>query len=248
MKVPRYSRRLLPVVILAGGLATRLRPLTEDLPKSLVDVNGQPFIAHQLRLLRTQGVNRVIVCAGYRGELIQQFVGSGAAFGLEVRFAFDGPQLLGTAGAVKNAWPLVGPAGFVLYGDSFLECDYQEVQMAFERCNQLGLMTVFHNENRWDRSNVEFVDGRIVAYDKHVPTTRMRHIDYGLAVFQAAAFTGVQSDRPSELATLYQRLLAQGQLGGWEVPQRFYEIGSWNGLEETRRHLAEHAPRARGMP
>jgi NDP-sugar pyrophosphorylase family protein len=238
----------LPVIILAGGLATRLRPLTEDLPKALVDVNGEPFIVHQLRLLRAQGVSRVIVCAGYRGELIQQFVGSGAAFDLDVRFVFDGPQLLGTAGAVKNAWPLAGSAGFVLYGDSYLPCDYCAVQEEFERCKRPGLMTVFRNENRWDRSNVEFDDGRIVAYDKHTPTTRMHHIDYGLAVFQAAAFAAVPTDRPSDLATLYQELLARQQLAAWEVPERFYEIGSWSGLEETRRYLAEHGPCAGALP
>ena len=200
-----------------------------------MDVNGEPFVAHQLRLLRGQGVTRVIICAGYRGELIQEFVGNGAAFGLDVRFVFDGPQLLGTAGAAKNAWALVGAAGFVLYGDSYLPCDYHAVQEAFERGNQPALMTVFQNRNQWDRSNVEFADGRIVAYDKRTPTARMRHIDYGLAVFGAAAFAGVPTDRPSDLATLYQDLLAQGRLAGWEVTERFYEIGSWSGLEETRR-------------
>jgi NDP-sugar pyrophosphorylase family protein len=244
MRAPRSSEPLLPVVILAGGLATRLRPLTEDLPKALVDVNGEPFVAHQLRLLRDQGVTRVIVCAGYRGELIKEFVGNGAAFDLEVRFVFDGPQLLGTAGAVKNAWPLVGTAGFVLYGDSYLPCDYHAVQEAFERSNRLGLMTVFHNQNQWDRSNVEFADGRIIAYNKSTPTPPMHHIDYGLAVFQTAAFAGVPADRPSDLATLYQELLAQRELTGWEVPERFYEIGSWSGLEETRRYLAKNGPRA----
>ncbi len=109
-------------------------------------------------------------------------------------------------------------------------------------------MTVFRNENRWDRSNVEFVDGRIVAYDKHAPTARMRHIDYGLAVFQAAAFAAVPADGPSDLATLYQELLAREQLAGFEVPERFYEIGSWSGLEETRRHLAEHGHRDGAQP
>jgi N-acetyl-alpha-D-muramate 1-phosphate uridylyltransferase len=229
---------LLPVVILAGGVATRLRPLTETIPKALVDVNGEPFIAHQLGLLRTRGVSRVVVCAGYKGEMIQAFVGNGAAFGLHVDFVFDGPQLLGTAGAVNKALPIVGDACFVLYGDSYLTCDYAAVQAAFEQSRCLGLMTVFRNEGRWDRSNIEFTAGRIVAYDKRAPTAQMQYIDYGLGVFGAAAFEHVADDQPFDLAALYQHLLWIHQLAGYEVEDRFYEIGSFEGLEETRRLLA----------
>src|SRR5262245_45541388 len=120
----------LPVAILAGGLATRLLPLTTTIPKALVEVNGEPFIAHQLRLLRANGITRVVVCAGYLGEMIQGCVGDGEELGMQVRFAFDGPRLLGTAGALKQALPLLGEAFFVLYGDSYLPCDYRAVQTA----------------------------------------------------------------------------------------------------------------------
>src|SRR5712691_5353435 len=129
---------MFPVVILAGGLATRLRPLTETIPKALIDVNGEPFIAHQLRLLRTNGIERVVVCAGYLGEMIQEYVGIGVRFGLHVAFVFDGPKLLGTAGAIKRALPLLGPEFFVLYGDSYLPCDYHAVQSSFMRANKLA--------------------------------------------------------------------------------------------------------------
>jgi len=235
------SATLYPVAILAGGLATRLQPLTDRIPKALVDVNGEPFIAHQLRLLRDSGVERVVVCAGYLGEMTRDYVGDGARFGLQVEFSFDGPRLLGTAGAIARALPLLGEAFFVLYGDSYLPCDYRAVQREFEKSGKLALMTVFRNEDRWDRSNVEFVDGRILVYDKKRTTTGMRHLDYGLGVFSRRAFDGVSPDVPRDLAGLYRSLLERGELAAWEAGQRFYEVGSFEGLEETRRYLAAHS-------
>jgi NDP-sugar pyrophosphorylase family protein len=232
------SGTMLPVAILAGGIATRLQPLTETIPKALLDINGEPFIAHQLRLLRANGIERVIICAGYLGEMIQEYVGDGARFGLQVECSFDGPRLLGTAGAVKNALPRLGETFFVLYGDAYLPCEYRMVQTAFEQSGKLALMTVFRNDDRWDRSNIEFANGRIVAYDKQVRTPHMRHIDYGLGAFGRAAFATVPADQPYDLATLYQDLLKRGELAAYEVGHRFYEIGSHEGLEETRRYLA----------
>ncbi len=236
------SEPLFPVAMLAGGLATRLQPLTSTVPKALVDVNGEPFIAHQLRLLQSHRIERVVICAGYLGEMTQEYVGDGARFGLEVEFSFDGPRLLGTAGALARALPLLGEAFFVLYGDTYLPCDYQAVQREFVGSRKPALMTVFRNENRWDRSNVEFVDGRIVAYDKACRTSRMRHLDYGLGVFSRRAFDSVSCDMPHDLAALYRSLLERGELAACEVGQRFYEIGSFEGLEETRRYLAAHRP------
>lgn len=230
-----------PVAILAGGVATRLRPLTQTIPKALVDVNGEPFIAHQLRLLRAHGMERVIVCTGYLGEMIQDYVGDGGRFGLHVRFSCDGPRLLGTGGAIKKALPLLGDAFFVLYGDTYLPCEYRAAQITFEKSGRLALMTVFRNDGRWDRSNVECVDGEILAYDKQNRTSHMHHIDYGLGIFRRSAFANVPDDQPYDLATLYQDLLACGELAAHESDQRFYEIGSLEGLEETRHYLAAHS-------
>lgn len=228
-----------PVAILAGGLATRLRPATAEIPKALIDVNGEPFISHQLRLLRAQGVERVVICAGYLGEMIQDWVGNGSRFGLSIEFSFDGPLLRGTAGAIKNALPRLGRSFLVIYGDSYLPCDFRMVQATFEKGGQPALMTVFRNNGRWDRSNVELDNGRIVSYDKQQPTPRMQHIDYGLGVFSHVAFDAVPLDQPFDLATLYRDLLRRGALAACEVTQRFYEIGSFEGLDETRRALAE---------
>jgi len=235
------SERLYPVAILAGGLATRLRPLTATVPKALLDVNGEPFIAHQLRLLRSHGIDGVVICAGHLGEMTRDYVGDGARFGLAVEFSFDGPRLLGTAGAIKAALPLLGEAFFVLYGDSYLPCDYRAVQREFTRSGKLALMTVFRNENRWDKSNVELAGGCILAYDKVRQTPGMCHLDYGLGVMSARAFDDMPGGTPQDLAALYQSLLARGELAAWEADQRFYEIGSFEGLEETRRYLAARA-------
>ena len=229
---------MLPVAILAGGLATRLRPATEKIPKSLLDVNGEPFIVHQLRLLKACGVPRVVLCVGFLGEMVRNVVKDGRAFGLEVKYSFDGPALLGTAGALKRALPLLGRAFLTLYGDSYLLCDYANVARKFEESGKQALMTVFHNEGQWDASNVEFTDGCIVAYNKKERTPRMKYIDYGLGAFTLKAFERVPADNAFDLAELYQAILADGELGGMEIQQRFYEIGSPAGLAETARFIA----------
>src|SRR5580700_2704060 len=157
---------MLPVAILAGGLATRLRPLTETIPKSLVEINGQPFLWHQLRLLRESGIGRVVLCVSHLGEQVRDSVGDGHDFGLHIDYSFDGPILLGTAGALKRALPLLGEAFFVLYGDSYLPIDLGAVEAAFRASGKTGLMTVYPNHGQWDSSNVEFVDSEIVTYNK----------------------------------------------------------------------------------
>ena len=239
---------LLPVAILAGGLATRLRPATDRLPKALIDVNGRPFIAWQLEALHAQGATRVIICAGYRGDDIRRVVTDEHDFGLHVDWAFDGPTLLGTAGAIRRALPLIGGPFFVLYGDSYLPIDWCPVQEAFLASGKPGLMTVYHNEGRLDRSNVEFDGQRIVAYDKHSATSRMHHIDYGLGAFHTSAFDRLVDGRPADLADLYRDLAAEHLLAAYEVHQRFFEIGSSDGLEETRAYLASRSLREEGRP
>jgi NDP-sugar pyrophosphorylase family protein len=234
------NRALFPAVILAGGRATRLGTLTRSMPKALLELNGEPFIIHQLRLLASKGIRNVVVCVGYLGEQIQQRVGDGQKLGLEIQYAFDGTRLLGTAGAIKQALSkIAGGAFFVLYGDSYLDCDYAALQAAFQSSGKLALMTVFRNDSQWDASNVEFAGGRILVYDKKRPTQRMNHIDYGLGVLHKDAFAQVPAGEPSDLAALYEQLLRADQLAACEVFQRFYEIGSPAGLEETRQYLAK---------
>lgn len=226
----------LPVAILAGGLATRLGPLTASLPKSLIEVAGKPFVVHQLELLERQGFRDVVLLLGRFGDMVQRELGDGSRIGVRLRYSFDGPRQLGTGGSIRQALPKLGEAFLVLYGDSYLNCDYQAVQRAFLESGKSGLMTVFLNDGLFDRSNVLFENGVIGRYDKQA-TSGVRHIDYGLGAFRANVFES-RPDGAFDLATVYQELLAAGDLAGYEVRERFYEIGSPAGLEETRAHLA----------
>jgi NDP-sugar pyrophosphorylase family protein len=221
-----------PVAILAGGLAKRLRPITEAIPKALVSVAGAPFLAHQLRLLHSAGLRRIVICAGYRGEMIEAEIGDGAGFDLRIEYSFDGPRLLGTGGALKQALPLLGNHFLVLYGDSYLPIDYRSAALAFAARDKAGLMTVYRNQGRWDASNVQFEAGRILRYDKKQRTPEMHHIDYGLGILRAESLVSWPDSEPFDLADVYRRLLSENQLSGYEVTERFYEIGSAEGLAE----------------
>lgn len=227
----------LPVAILAGGLATRLRPITEKIPKAMVEVAGRPFAEHQIELLQRNGVTRIVFCVGYRGEMIVDSLGDGSRWGLSVDYVFDGPQLLGTGGALRRALPALGEAFLVLYGDSYLDCDYRSIERAFLDSNRQALMTVYKNEGAWDNSNVVFADGAIQVYDKKHRLPEMRYIDYGLGALKASTLSAYPADTVLDLAKVYQDLLSRGQLAGYEVPQRFYEIGSPEGLSETDAYL-----------
>ena len=229
----------IPIAILAGGLATRLRPLTETVPKVLLEVAGKPFLEHQLAMLRGQGIRRVVLCLGFLGEQIQLKFGDGSAYGVDLLYSFDGPALLGTGGAIRQAIPLLGETFFVLYGDSYLTIDFGLVARALAQSRKSALMTVFDNQNQWDASNVWFADGQIKLYDKSARIPEMRHIDYGLSVFHSSVFTAYSGGVPLDLANVLKDLAAKGALAGYEANQRFYEIGSKSGLEELDRYLTD---------
>ncbi|HTX20370.1 MAG TPA: nucleotidyltransferase family protein [Candidatus Aquilonibacter sp.] len=222
----------IPVAILAGGLATRLRPITGKIPKSLVPVAGKPFLAHQLELLHSCGIRRAVLCIGYLGEMIQRDFGHGEKFGVKLDYSFDGEKLLGTGGAIKRALPLLGKEFFVLYGDSYLPVDFAPIAEFFHESGKLGLMTVFRNEGKYDTSNVVFRSGEIVVYDKKNRLPEMRHIDYGLSLFKSSVFDSYSPGQPFDLAEVMGKLVREKQLAGYEVCERFYEIGSPAGLAE----------------
>jgi NDP-sugar pyrophosphorylase family protein len=230
--VAKTSSSALPVALLAGGLATRLRPITAKIPKLLVEVAGEPFFSHQLRLLKQNGLTKIVLCVGHLGDMIVEQYGDGSKWGVEIQYSFDGEKLLGTGGALIRALPKLGDAFYVLYGDSYLPVDYQAVGRAFLASGQLGLMTVFANHEAYDSSNVWFEAGRIKLYSKTEKPPQMRHIDYGLGVFRAAAFAGCPRDAVVDLAAVQADLCRRGELAGYEMPERFYEIGSPAGLKE----------------
>lgn len=231
------SSVILPVAILSGGLATRMRPITETIPKALVDVAGLPFIVRQLSYLRDQKVRNVVLCIGYLGEMIEALVGNGSRFGLKVTYSHDGPSLLGTGGALKKALPLLGEQFFVLNGDSFLPVDFALVQQAYLKNGKDALMTVLANGDQWDKSNVLFSNGKLLQYNKSAPRPDMTYIDYGLGVVSARVLDAYPAALPFDLADVYQALSTKGMLFGLEVYERFYEIGSHSGLKETEAYF-----------
>ncbi len=229
---------MMDVAILAGGLATRMRPVTEAIPKSLIPVAGEPFVAHQLRLLRREGVENVVLCVGHLGEMIEAYVGDGDRFGLSVRYSYEAPdRLLGTGGALRRALPLLGNRFFVLYGDSYLDIAYAPIALAFERSGAPALMTVFRNNGAWDVSNVDFDGARVLRYDKRSPGPDLRYIDYGLGVVSSGVLGDRPADVPFDLADVYRDLANAGELAGYEATRRFHEIGSPGGLNETDAYL-----------
>jgi len=228
----------LPVAILAGGLATRLRPITEKIPKILVPVAGRPFLAHQLELLRRQDIERVVLCLGHLGEMVQEQFGDGAEFGVRIDYSYDGPRLLGTGGALKQALTFLGKKFFVLYGDSYLTEPLAPIAQFFSQCGQPALMTVYRNEGRYDTSNVIFSEGVVHLYDKRTRWPEMQHIDYGLEMFDASVFDDSPVNSAFDLAELMTGLVERKRMAGWEVKERFYEIGSPAGLSELNELLS----------
>ena len=234
---------MFPVVVLVGGLATRIRPITEKIPKALIKINNRPFIDYQLDLLRSNGIKEIVLCVGFLGEKIQEHVQTLKLNELMIQFSFDGEHLLGTGGAIKKALPMLGDRFFILYGDSYLPINYELIEEAYKRSQKSGLMTVFHNNGRWDTSNVIYlpakiknVPGRVMLYDKKSPTAEMRYIDYGLSCCEAAEISKEKGDC-FDLAEVFKRLSQEGQLAGVEITERFYEIGSFCGIHDFKNYL-----------
>ncbi|MBV9535804.1 MAG: nucleotidyltransferase family protein [Solirubrobacterales bacterium] len=230
-----------PVCILAGGLGTRLGERVRDTPKPLLEVAGEPFLNHQLRLLARHSARKVVLCLGYLGEQIERAIGP-ERFGIRIAYSHDGPEPLGTLGAIRRALPILDERFLVLYGDSYLCVDYAAATGAWQRSRLPAMMTVFRNEGRWDVSNARFDSQRVIAYDKRAPSADMRWIDYGLGGLSVDAL-GVIGSEVTDLAELYRTLAARGQLFGFEAHERFYEIGTPESLAETSAFLAARSQR-----
>lgn len=234
----------MPCVILAGGLAARLAPLSDSMPKTLLPIKGRPFADHQLGWLAAGGVTDVVYAIGHLGDQVRAFAGDGSRWGLRIAYVDEGDRLRGTAGALRLAYDhgALESAFLVLYGDSYLSCDVRAVWREFEALRPAGLMTVFRNEGRFGASNAQLRDGAVVRYDKGVSDPEaegMRHIDYGLSILdREAVIPGIPPEESVDLAHVYARLSSEGRLAAFEVHERFYEIGSRDGLAELEGHLA----------
>jgi NDP-sugar pyrophosphorylase family protein len=225
------AARLPPVCILAGGVGTRLGERVRDTPKPLLEVAGEPFLLHQLRLLGLNGAREVVMCVGYLGERIEQRIGR-ERFGVQIAYSYDAPGLDGTLGAIRRAVGRLGPRFLVLYGDTYLRIDYRAVARAWEDSGLAAMMTVLRNEGRWDISNARFDGTRVLAYEKQAPDADMSWIDYGLGGLTAGALEPVGREM-RDLSSLYSVVAARGELFGYEATDRFYEIGTPSALAET---------------
>ncbi len=232
----RVPGSLPPICILAGGLGTRLGHQVRDTPKPLLEVAGEPFILHQLRLLAANGADRAVLCVGYLGERIVEAIGD-CSFGISITYSHDGPELIGTLGAVRKAAAMLGDRFLVLYGDTYLRIDYRAATAAWKQSGLPSLMAVLHNQSRWDRSNVEFDGRRVVAYNKHAPTVGMEWIDYGLGGLDRTVIDRAGPEC-TDLADLYHVLAARSELLGFPATERFYEIGTPEALAETSAFLS----------
>jgi len=246
MSAPANNLPMPVIGVLAGGLATRLRPTTATLPKSMVQVGGAPFISHQLHLLAREGFEEIVLLCGHLGDQIEKYVGDGRRYKLHVRYSFDGEMLRGTGGAIRKALPLLGDRFMVMYGDSWCPTQYRSIWEFFVNSGKPGLMTVFENKDQWDKSNVEFEGGIILRYDKREITPAMRCIDYGIGAFAANVFETWGENAAFDLAAVQLDLVRKGQLAGFQVYERFYEIGSHAGLLET--DALVHAMYPSGQP
>ena len=227
--------RLPTICILAGGLGTRLGEHVRDTPKPLLEVAGEPFLVHQLRLLKAHGAQRVVLCVGYLGELIEERIG-GERFGIRIDYSYDAPQLDGTLGAIRRALPLLTDRFLVLYGDTYLRIDYRAAAAGWAHSGLPAMMTVLRNEGRWDVSNVEFDGDRVLVYDKQSPSSAMEWIDYGLGGLEASIIDAA-GDSVADLSRLYHELARRRLLFGYAATERFYEIGTPESLADTSAFL-----------
>ena len=222
----------IPVAILAGGLAKRLKKNTFNKPKALIDIAGKPFISRQLSYLSNQNIKNIVICTAHLGNQIKNYVGDGSKYNLKVSYSDDGDKLLGTGGSLKKASRILGENFFILYGDSFLPINFSLVEKAYFRQKKPALMTVFKNNDHGDKSNVYFKN-KCVLYNKKNPQKNMNYIDYGLNVVKGSIFYNFPTNKMFDLSDVFEDLSNKSLLAGLEIYDRFYEIGSINGLNDT---------------
>ncbi len=235
------SEQLPTVCILAGGLGTRLGERVHKQPKPLLEVAGQPFLWHQLRLLSGCGAREIVLCVGYLGEQVRERIGA-ELFGLSISYSFDTAGLSGTLGAIRRAADMLGERFLVLYGDTYLRIDYVAAANAWQTSRLPAMMSVLRNEGRWGTSNATYADGLVLAYDKWAPLAQMRWIDYGLGGLERSALERAPAQM-TDLAEFYRLLAAQRLLCGYEAHTRFFEIGTPETLAETDAFLQAQAHR-----
>ena len=221
------------VVILTGGLGTRARQLSPDLPKSLIEIDSKPFISYQFDLLVKQGFKEILLCTGYKGDKISEYVGNGSRFGLHVSYSNEEPdKLLGTGGAILNAIDFLSSEFLVIYGDSYLDINYEKVKEKYYQSGLDSLMVIYKNINQYDDSNVEFDGSRIIRYSKNNRTTKMDFIDYGINIYKKEIFSRYNGPKNFDLSEIQESLVEKQLVAAYETNKRFYHIGDETAFDE----------------
>jgi len=233
------------VVVLLGGIGKRLKGIESNRPKAMLDIHGTPFFSYQLKLLKEQGLKDFVFCVGHKAEVIKNYFKDGALFGVNIRYSYDGKELLGTAGALRKALPSLKKDFMVIYGDSYMDVDYAEIAYNYykvkEEENKKGLMVIFKNKNRYDKSNVLFKDGKLLKYDKKKPSAEMEHIDYGISLLNKSIVKKIPKDKYMDFSSVYHHLVEHEFMAGYEVRNRFYEIGTPSSLEEFKEFIYQRS-------
>ncbi|HYB45419.1 MAG TPA: sugar phosphate nucleotidyltransferase [Nitrososphaerales archaeon] len=228
--------------ILAGGLGTRLRPLTDLVPKGLIRVNGRPFLELKLEQLKANGIDDVILCVGHLGEMIEEHFGDGSRFGIRIRYSRDGKELLGPVGAVKRAEHLLEGEFFVTYGDNYLRLDYGKMMALLKSSGKLGVLAVYHNRGAYGTSDVEVSEGRVTTFQKN-PTRKLEWINFGIYALRKKALDLVAPGSPCDESEFFNLMIGRRELLSYEATERFYEIGNVESLNEFETFMAGRARR-----
>jgi len=225
------------IVVLCGGKATRLYPLTKKIPKSMIKFERKPFLEHQLDLFKKNRIFDIVLCVGYKAEQIKKYFGNGKNFGVEIKYSSDKKKLLSTGGALKKAENLLEDSFLVMWGDSYLPFNFQKAIKFFKKFDKFGAMTVFKNLNKYEPSNVEVEKNLVKSYSKKRKTKKMKYIDYGVSIFKKEALKFIPKNKVYDLTKLQQTLIKKKQLLAYPAEKRFYQIGSPDGLEEFKNYI-----------
>ena len=225
------------IAILTGGLGTRLNKLTTKTPKSLILIDNKPFLEYQIDFLKEGGIKDIVLCTGHLGEQIHRHFGSGKKYALNIKYSHE-DKPLGTAGALKKSQDLLNDTFFTMYGDSYVFVNFGEIMSYFKSQDKLALMTVYHNSDRYDRSNTSIQGNLVKKYSKKDRSKDTEYIDYGVNIFRKSVLDLIPQNQFYSLEDLLPNLIKQEQLLAYEVYDRFYEIGSPEGLEDFENFIA----------
>lgn len=216
-------------LILAGGLGTRLKPLTERVPKVMIPVKGKPFLEYQLKTLRENGIRDIVLCTGYLGEQIESYFGNGSNMRLAIKYSREENRLLGTGGALKQAQDLLDDHFFVINGDSYFLLDFREVEKSFIERNKKAITVVYDNgEDTGVKNNIELGENLTIArYDKENFDPQLNYVEVGVEILKRELLDIIPAGCPVSLEKgLYPALIRQGELAAYITKQRFYDIGT----------------------